>query len=138
MSITVTVARFQGKQRQEIIQEVQKQMQEGALQAIKQVLSACLEAEVTAKLGREKGEPRRASSHEREIDWKCGHGGCQDANHFTRDGHDKRNLETGYGHLQSLPIPMVECQRCHHDVICTFALLEKYERFWIDFQQDAL
>ena len=57
MSITVTVARFQGKQRQEIIQEVQKQMQEGALQAIKQVLSACLEAEVTAQLGREKGEP---------------------------------------------------------------------------------
>ena len=113
-------------------------MQEGALQAIKQVLSACLEAEVTAKLGREKGEPRRASSHEREIDWKCGHCGCQDANHFTRDGHYKRNLETGYGHLQSLPIPMVECQRCHHDVICTFALLEKYERFWIDFQQDAL
>ncbi len=138
MSITVTVARFQGKQRQEIIQEVQKQMQEGALQAIKQVLSACLEAEVTAKLGREKGEPRRASSHEREIDWKCGHCGCQDANHFTRDGHYQRNLETGYGHLQSLPIPMVECQRCHHDVICTFALLEKYERFWIDFQQDAL
>ena len=83
MSITVTVARFQGKQRQEIIQEVQKQMQEGALQAMKQVLSACLEAEVTAKLGREKGEPRRASSHEREIDWKCGHCGCQDANHFT-------------------------------------------------------
>jgi hypothetical protein len=138
MSITVTVARFQGKHRQEIIQEVQKQMQAGALQAIKQVLSACLEAEVTAKLGREKGEQRRASSHEQEIDWKCGHCGCQDAHHFTRDGHDKRNLETGYGHLQSLQIPMVECQRCHHDVICTFALLEKYERFWIDFQQDAL
>jgi putative transposase len=138
MSITVTVARFQGKQRQEIIQEVQKQMQEGAVQAIKQVLSACLEAEVTAKLGREKGEQRTASSHEREIDWKCGHCGCQNANHFTRDGHYKRNLETGYGHLQALHIPMVECQRCHHDVICTFALLEKYGRFWIDFHQDAL
>ena len=36
--------------------------------------------------------------------------------------------ETGYGHLHALPIPMVECQRCHHDVICRFALLEKYER----------
>ena len=58
MSITVTVARFQGKQRQEIIQEVQKQMQEGALQAIKQVLSACLEAEVTAEAGTRK---RRAT-----------------------------------------------------------------------------
>lgn len=138
MSISVTVARFQGKQRQDIIQEVQKQMQEGALQAIKQVLSACLEAEVTEKLGREKGEPRRASSHARESDWTCGYCGCQDANHFTRDGHYHRNLETGYGHLHALPIPMVECQRCHHDVICRFALLEKYERFWIDLQQDAL
>lgn len=138
LSRTVTVARFQGKQRQEIIQEVQKQMQEGALQAMKQVLSACREAEVTAKLGREKGEQRRARSHEQEIDGKCGSCGCQDANHFTRDGHEKRNVETGYGHLQAVRIPLVECQRCHHDVIGTCTLLEKYERFWRDFQQDAL
>src|SRR5437763_14299939 len=115
MSITVTAARFQGKQRKESIQEVQKQMQEGAIQAIKQVLSACLEAEVTAKLRREKGEPRRASSHEREIDWKCGHCGCQDANHFTRDGHYKRNSQTGYGNHQSSPITMEKWKRCHHD-----------------------
>ncbi len=136
MSRTVTTARFQGKQRQEIIQQVQKQMQEGALYAIKQVLGACLEAEGTAKLGRE--EPRRVRSTERESDWTCGYCGCQDANQFTRDGHYKRNLETAYGHIHDLHIPMVECQRCHHDVICTFALLEKYERFWIDLQQDAL
>jgi hypothetical protein len=71
---------FPRKQREEIIQEVQKQMQEAASQALKQVLRACLEAEVTAKLGREKGEPRRASAQEREIDWKCGHGGSQNAN----------------------------------------------------------
>ena len=138
MSIPVTVARFQRKQRQEIIQAVQKQMQDGALQAVKQVLTACLEAEVTAKLGREKGEPRRVSSQQRASDWTCGHCGCQDANHFTRDGHDHRNLETGYGHLHGLPVPMVECQRCHHDVMCTFTLLGKYERFGIDLQQDAL
>jgi putative transposase len=138
MSIAVTDACFQGKQRQDIIQEVQKQMQEGALQAIRQVLIGCLEAEVTAQLGREKGEPRRASSQVRESDWTCGYCGCQDANHFTRDGHYQRNLETGYGHLHALPIPMVECQRCRHDVICRFALLEKYERFWIDLHQDAL
>lgn len=128
MSIPVSVARFHGKQRQEIMQEVQKQMQEGALQAIKQVMTACLEAEVTAKLGREKGEPRLVSSQQRASDWKCGHCGCQEANHFTRDGHYQRDLETGYGHLHALPIPMLECQRCHHDVICTFALLGNYER----------
>lgn len=138
MSIAVTDARIQGKQRQDIIQAVQKQMQAGALQAIKQVLIASLEAEVTAQLGREKGEPRRARSHARESDWTCGQCGCRDANSFTRDGHYQRHLETGYGHLHALPIPMVECQRCHHDVICRFTLLEKYERFWIDLHQDAL
>ena len=138
MSRAVSDARFQGKHRQDIMQEVQKQMQEGALQAIRQVLIGCLEAEVTAQLGREKGEPRRASSQVRESDWTCGYCGCQDANHFTRDGHYHRNLETGYGHLHALPIPMVECQRCRHDVMCRFALLEKYERFWIDLHQDAL
>lgn len=138
LSRTVTAACFQGKQRREIIQEVQKQMQEAARHAMKHVLKACLEAEVTAKLGREKGEPRRAGSQERIGDWKCGQCGCQDANQFTRDGHSQRNVETGYGHLHALPVPLVECQRCHHDVMCRFAFLETYERFWRDFHHDAL
>jgi hypothetical protein len=59
-------------------------------------------------------------------------------NHFTRDGHYQRNLEIGYGYLHALPISMVECQSCHHDVLCRFTLLEKYERFRLDLHQDAL
>ena len=138
MSIAVSTQRVQGKERKEIIEEVQRQMQEAALQATKHVLTACLEAEVTTKLGREKGSQRRVSSQAREIDWKCRHCGCQDANQFTRDGHYRRNLETSWGHIQQLQVPMLECQRCHHDVICLFSTLEKFQRFWIDFQQDAL
>jgi putative transposase len=138
MSIAVTIKRFQGKERKEIIEEVQQQMQEAALQATKRVLTACLEAEVTAKLGREKGRQRRVSSQPEKIDWKCGHCGCQDANQFTRDGHYRRNLETGWGHIHQLSVPMLECQQCHHDVICLFTLLEKFQRFWVDLQQDAL
>jgi hypothetical protein len=49
MSITVSPASIKRKERQEIIEEVQKQMKEAALQANKQVIMACLEAEVTAK-----------------------------------------------------------------------------------------
>ncbi len=49
MSITVSVASIHGKERTEIIEKVQKQIKEAALQASKQVLMACLEAEVTAK-----------------------------------------------------------------------------------------
>jgi putative transposase len=138
MSIAVSIKSFQRKERKEIIEEVQQQMQEAALQATKGVLAACLEAEVTAKLGREKGRQRRVSSQTHEIDWKCGHCGCRDANQFTRDGHYRRNLETGWGHIHQLPVPMLECQRCHHDVICLFTLLEKFQRFWVDLQQDAL
>ncbi|GAC1566256.1 MAG: hypothetical protein NVS2B2_38950 [Ktedonobacteraceae bacterium] len=47
-------------------------------------------------------------------------------------------METGWGHMQHLQVPMVECQQCHHDVICTFSILEKYQRFWIDLEQDIL
>lgn len=49
MSRTVSTASIKGKERKEIIEEVQKQIKEAALQASKQVIMACLEAEVTAQ-----------------------------------------------------------------------------------------
>lgn len=137
MSITVSTARIKGKEREEIIEEVQKQIKEAALQASGQVVMSCLEAEVTAQLGREKGVPRKSAEHPREIDWKCAYCGCQDANQFTRDGHYQRTLETKLGHIDHLRVPMLECQNCHHDVICQFSILEKFQRFWVDLQQDA-
>jgi len=48
------------------------------------------------------------------------------------DGHYRRNLETSWGHLEDLQVPMLECQQCQHDVICTLSILEKYQRFWLD------
>ena len=33
---------------------------------------------------------------------------------------------------------MLECQCCGHDVICSFAILDKYERFWYDLDQQVL
>ena len=137
MSITVSIAKIIGKERKEIIQTVQKQIKEAALQATQRVFTAFLEAEVTAKLGREKGSPRHVSDQPRTMNWKCGHCGCQDANQFTRDGHYQRTLETELGHIDHLRVPMLECQRCHHDVICQFSILEKFQRFWVDLQQDA-
>src|ERR1700694_3353015 len=109
-----------------------KQAKAAALNAIRPVLMGFLEAEMTSKLGRAKGEPRQMSSTQRSIDWQCARCGCSDANHFTRDGHYRRNLETGWGHLEDLQVPMLECQQCQHDVICSFTILEKYQRFWLD------
>jgi transposase-like protein len=74
----------------------------------------------------------------RAIDWQCAGCGCADANQFTRDGHYRRTLETGWGHLDSLRVPMVECQRCQHDVVAQFAILDKYQRFWLDAPQRAI
>ncbi len=138
MSISFSQGKLQADERKSIIQVVQKQAKAAALNAIRPVLMGFLEAEVTAKLGRPKGESRQVSSAQRSIDWQCASCGCSDAHQFTRDGHYRRNLETGWGHLEDLQVPMLECQQCQHDVICSFSILEKYQRFWLDLDQDVL
>ncbi|GER87315.1 hypothetical protein KDW_14770 [Dictyobacter vulcani] len=121
-----------------MLQTVQEQARAAARAAIKPILEAFLEAEVSVKLGREKGESRRISGQPRPIDWQCGHCGCIDANQMTRDGHYRRSLSTGWGHLSDVRVPMLECQACQHDVVCHFAIVEKYRRFWMDLDQDVL
>lgn len=138
MSIHFSQGKLQGEERKTVIQAVQRQAKAAALRAIKPVLTVFLEEEQTAKLGRAKGEPGRISGQPRVIDWQCGHCGCRDANCFTRDGHYRRGLETGWGHLDDLQVPMLECQNCQHDVVSHFAILEKFERFWLDLDQQAL
>ncbi len=138
MSIPFSQGKLQAAERQTILQTVQQQAKAAALQAIRPVLKEFLEAEVTAKLGRAKGVARQISSTARAIDWQCASCSCRDANQFTRDGHYRRNLETGWGHLEDLQVPMLECQQCQHDVICSFTILEKFQRFWLDLDQDVL
>jgi len=130
--------KLKGEERQSIIQEIQRQAKEAALRAVKPVFTAFLEAEVTTKLGRGNREPRHVSGQAREIDWQCASCGSRDANQFTRDGHYRREMETGWGHVEGLQVPMLECQCCGHDVICHFAILEKYRRFWLDLDQQVL
>src|SRR5258708_19255579 len=33
---------------------------------------------------------------------------------------------------------MLECQHCQHDVVAQFTILEKFQRFWLDLDQDVL
>jgi hypothetical protein len=138
MSIQFSQGKLQDEERKTILQQVQSHMQKVAQEAVRGVVTEVVEAEVTAKLGREKGQPRVANGQEREIDWKCGNCGCSDANQFIRNGHYQRELQTGWGTVQNLPVPMLECQWCKHDVVCEYAILEKYKRFWMDLAQDAL
>jgi hypothetical protein len=138
MSIQCVAGKLEEEARTTVIQELHRQLHEVVLRAIRPRLSECCEAEVSAKLGREKRTPRRVSAESREIDWCCEHCGYWDANHFTRDGHDRRALEIGWGHIEGLQVPMLECQRCGHDVISTYTILEKYQRFWSDLDQLVL
>ena len=138
MSIQFSQGKLQDQEQKTMLEQIQHHMQIAALGAVRAVATDMLETEVTAKLGREKGQPRVATDHPREIDWKCGNCGCSDADQFIRDGHYQRELQTGWGTIQNLPVPMLECRRCKHDVICNYVLLEKYQRFWMDLTQDAL
>jgi hypothetical protein len=138
MSLSFSQGKLQGAARKSIMQAVQKQAKDAALEAIRPVLMEFLEAEVTAKGGRAIRVPRQVSSTQRPIDWQCAHCGCRDAHQFTRDGHYRRNVETGWGHLKDLQVPMLECQQCGHDVICSFTILEKFRRFWLDLDQEVL
>jgi hypothetical protein len=124
MRIQFTQGKLKGEERKAVIEEIQQQLQEAALAVISSLLRLFLEEELTAKLGREKGEPRRMSVQAGEIDWQCGHCGCRDANHFTRDGHYRRALATGWGQVEALQVPMLECQQCQHEVICHYTILE--------------
>lgn len=138
MSIQFSQGKLQDEERKTILQQVQSHMQKVAQEAVRGVVTGGVEAEVTAKRGREKGQPRQIQSQERAIDWKCGHCGCSDANQFIRDGHYQRELQTGWGVIENLHVPMLECQKCQHDVVCDYTILEKYKRFWMDLSQDAL
>ena len=138
MSITFSQAKLKGEERRALLKEIQAQMQQVIIDGVTLVLQEFLEQEVTTKLGRPKRSPRQVSREMRPIDWQCAHCACSDANQFTRDGQDIRTLETGWGHLDSLQVPMLECQCCQHDVVAHFAILEKYRRFWLDAEHRAI
>jgi putative transposase len=138
MSIQFRQGKLPEEERKTILQQVHSHMQQAAQEAVRGIAIDMMEKEVTAKLWREKGQVRVTNGQVREIDWRCNNCGCTDANQFTRDGHYRRELQTGWGTIENLQVPMLECQHCKHDVICDYAILEKYKRFWIDLPQDAI
>jgi hypothetical protein len=138
MSIAFSQGKLKAEERKAILQEIHSQIQQVITEGLTLVLEEFLEQEVTTKLARPKRSPRQVSTQARPIDWPCAHCACTDANQFTRDGHYRRTLETGWGHLDSLRVPMLECQRCQHDVVAHFASLEKYRRFWLDAEHRAI
>jgi putative transposase len=137
-SVTFSQAKLNGENRRKVIEAIQTKMQAAVLAALHPLFSEFLRLEVTAKLGRANGELRAVTQEVRSIDWQCGNCGCNDAHQFLRDGHYLRNLATAWGYLEKLKVPMLDCQKCRHDVVAHWTILEKYTRFWLDFEQQAL
>lgn len=138
MSISFSLQKLRGEQRRNILEEVQTRMQAEALEAVGRVATEILEREVTVKLGRAKRIPRQVDEQAREIEWQGTNCGCRDATYFTREGHYRRDLQTGWGQVQNLRGPMLACQKCQPDGICDYAILEKNKRFWLDLDQEVL
>jgi len=128
----------QGQERKDILQAVQEQATDAACAAIMPLVEAFLEADVSVTLGREKGERRRISGQPRLRDGECGHCGCQDADPWTRDGHDRRSLCTSGGQVSEWRVPMGAYQVCQRDVVSHVAMLEKDHRWWMDLDRPVL
>ena len=58
MSIQFSQGKLQDEEQKTILQQVQCHMQKVAQEAVRGVVTEVVEAEVTAKLGREKSQPR--------------------------------------------------------------------------------
>ena len=96
--------------------------------AMGRAIESQLEADVTARLYRDYHE--RKAQVSRQSQATCQRCGCQEASHFMRNGHRKRQLVTQMGVLDFW-LPRVVCQ-CGGSVTVPFAILKPYQQIWDD------
>src|SRR5437016_1432450 len=99
MSRAFSQAKLKAEERRAILQAIETQMQQVIIDGVTVVLQEFLEQEVSIKLGRAKGSPRRITSQPRLIDWQCAYCGCTDANQFTK----LRPLPPSFGNWMGTP-----------------------------------
>lgn len=121
----------QGRECQEILQALQEQTRRAGSSRPWKRFS---KPKVSVKLGRDKEESRRMSGQARQIDWRCGHCGCQDTNQCIRDGLPAQSLHTLGNRQRSL----LKCQQHHHEMVGSFSILETDRRVWMDLNQAVL
>ncbi|NIN65828.1 MAG: hypothetical protein GTO63_14270 [Anaerolineae bacterium] len=96
-------------------------------------IEGALEAEVTAELGRARYE-RRRDKKRRLGAASCGRCGTRNARLFTRDGHYKRYLDTGWGRVR-IRVPQVVCA-CGGMVQIPYQTLRPRQRIWDDLAKE--
>ena len=104
---------------------------------VKGLVARCLEealdAEVTEQLDREWYE-RRQDQDRCWIEAYCGKCGSHDRRRFSRNGHYRRNLDTGWGYIQ-IDMPQVECV-CGGKVKVPFQTVRARQRVWYDLEEE--
>jgi transposase-like protein len=102
----------------------------GALaEKVEQRVEQRLEADVEAWLHRGYHE-RRKKVGQRQGGAQCQRCGCRHARRFSRNGHRRRQLVTGFGVLD-IWLPRVICE-CGGSVTIPFSIVEPCQRLWDD------
>lgn len=120
-----------------VFRGVWSRMQQVSESALVGLLNVALDGEVTAALGREPRSPR-AESGEGSTAFACGRCGTNLARDLERAGHYGRQLQTTYGALTGVRVPMLECRVCGGAASIEFAALAKHQQLWLDIDLEAL
>lgn len=123
--------------RQEVFEDIVDRVQDVTCSVLSSILNEELDAEVTEGLQRGFRRPRSASGDTR-TPWACHGCGTKNASDFVRDGHYPRELQTTFGALDQLRMPMVECTCCEASADIDFNALPKHKRFWLDINEQVL
>lgn len=123
--------------RRRVFDELQSVVSLVACGCVRDVVNASLDAEVDARLGRGRWEPR-ASSDEVAMPWECHGCGAASSDAFRRNGHYTRGLSTLYGAVKGIRVPMLRCVHCGSSANVEYAALPKHQQLWLDVDEAAL
>ena len=120
-----------------VFQQLVRRTGELARGGLTRMIGEELDEEVTGELGRLPRSPR-AMSGGRAMSWGCHGCGQRRAEDFERDGHYPRGLQTMWGGLLRVQIPMLECRVCGASADIEFAALPKHKHLWLDIDEEVL
>lgn len=103
-------------------------LQERFRERMGEAIQKQLESEVDRWLDRAPYEKRQQVTYRSRA--RCQRCGCQEARAFSRNGHRRRQLVTGYGVVR-YGLPRVICE-CGGSVDIPFSIIEPYQRFGED------
>ena len=103
---------------------------------VQEIIKRCIEAELEAEgdrlLKRKRHKRRRKIKEETKSTAYCQRCGSHKANHFQRNGHYRRGVDTSWGHVK-IDMPQVRCE-CGGNVKMPYQILRARQRIWDDLE----